>query len=170
MPVFRPADVLAALDRHEVRYVLIGGLAAALQGSPVTTQDADICPERGQENLERLAAALRELHARIRTEGVADGLPFACDAKFFEMVALTNLVTDAGDVDVSFVPAGTAGYEDLAENAVVIDIDGTKVPVAALEDVIRSKAAADRPKDRAALPVLREVLRQVREAAAKGKP
>lgn len=65
--------------------MLVGGLAATLHGSPVTTQDADICPERTPENLERLAAAMRELRARIRTEGVEDGLPFACDAKFFEM-------------------------------------------------------------------------------------
>jgi hypothetical protein len=163
VPGFRPADVLAALDRHHVRYVLIGGLAAALHGSPVTTQDADICPERNAENLARLAAALRELHARIRAEGVEDGLPFACDAKFFEMMSMANLVTDAGDVDVAFEPSGTSGYADLARNAVTIDVDGVSVPIASLEDVIRSKTAANRPKDLAALPVLREVLRQLRD-------
>ncbi|HEX4517331.1 MAG TPA: hypothetical protein VH054_27485 [Polyangiaceae bacterium] len=146
-----------------MRYVLIGGLAAALHGSPVTTQDADICPERNAENLARLAAALRELHARIRAEGVEDGLPFACDAKFFEMMSMANLVTDAGDVDVAFEPSGTSGYADLARNAVTIDVDGVSVPIASLEDVIRSKTAANRPKDLAALPVLREVLRQLRD-------
>jgi hypothetical protein len=155
--------VLAALDRHHVRYVLIGGLAAALHGSPVTTQDADICPERNAENLARLAAALRELHARIRAEGVEDGLPFACDAKFFEMMSMANLVTDAGDVDVAFEPSGTSGYADLARNAVTIDVDGVAVSIASLEDVIRSKTAANRPKDLAALPILQEVLRQLRD-------
>ena len=163
MPVFRPADVLAALHRHRVKYVLIGGLAATLHGSPVTTQDAVICPEREPENLDRLAAALRELHARVRTEGVEDGLPFACDAKFFQMMSMANLVTDAGDVDVTFDPAGTGGYPDLARNAVSIDVDGVTIPTASLEDVIRSKTAADRPKDRAALPVLHEVLRQLNQ-------
>jgi hypothetical protein len=163
VPVFRPADVLAALQRHDVKYVLIGGLAATLHGSPVTTQDADICPERDPENLERLSAALRALHARIRTEGVDDGLPFACDAKFFQMMSMANLVTDAGDVDVTFDPAGTSGYAELARNAVTIEVDGVAIPTASLEDVIRSKTAADRPKDRAVLPVLHEVLRQLRQ-------
>ena len=91
MPVFRPEQVLGALHRHGVKYVLIGGLAATLHGSPITTQDADICPERETQNLERLAAALRELHARIRTEGVDGGLPFACDARFFHRAALPVL-------------------------------------------------------------------------------
>jgi len=152
-----------------VRYILIGGLAAALHGSPLTTQDADICPERDAENLERLAAALRGLNARIRTEGVEGGLPFACDAKFFAMMALANLVTDAGDVDVSFEPAGTQGYADLVRGAVSMDVDGVTIPTASLEDVVRSKTAANRPKDRAALPVLNEVMRQLRERAAKGE-
>jgi len=138
------------LQRHGVLYVLIGGLAATLHGSPTRTADSDICPERSPANLDRLAAALRELHARIRTEGVVGGLAFACDAKFFATVALANLVTDAGDLDVAFEPTGTRGYEDLAAHAVVMDLDGLEVPVASLEDVIRSKTAADRPKDRAA--------------------
>ncbi|HEY2368341.1 MAG TPA: hypothetical protein VGH87_18210, partial [Polyangiaceae bacterium] len=89
--------------------------------------------------------------------------PFACDAKFFEMMSMANLVTDAGDVDVAFEPSGTSGYADLARNAVTIDVDGVSVPIASLEDVIRSKTAANRPKDLAALPVLREVLRQLRD-------
>ena len=162
MAVFRPREVLAALDRHQVRYVLIGGLAAAFHGSPSATQDADICPDRDPDNLVRLAAALKDLHARIRTEGVEDGLPFACDAKFFAMMSMTNLVTDAGDVDVTFDPAGTGGYSDLVRNAITIELDGVAIPTAALEDVIRSKTAANRPKDQAALPVLHELLRQVR--------
>ena len=164
MPAFRPAELTAALQRRGVRYVLIGGLAGTLHGSPLTTQDADICPERTPDNLERLASALRDLHARIRTEGADDGLPFACDARFFETIALVNLVTDAGDLDVAFEPAGTGGYDDLQRAAVVVDVDGVAISTASLEDVIRSKRAADRPKDRAALPVLEEVLRQSRLA------
>ncbi len=162
MTRFRPEDQLAALNRHGVLYILIGGLAATLHGSTARTADSDICPERSAGNLERLASALSELHARIRTEGVEGGLPFACDAKFFAQMTVTNLVTDAGDLDVTLEPSGTTGYEDLAKNAVVIDIGGLEVPVAALEDVIRSKEAANRPKDVAALPLLHELLRQTR--------
>jgi hypothetical protein len=108
-----------------------------------------------------LALALRELHARIRTEGVVGGLPFACDAKFLGGVDLLNLETDAGDLDLTFHPSGTAGYADLAQREERFDLDGTVAPTASLEDIIRSKAAADRPKDREALPVLRELARQL---------
>lgn len=167
MTRFKPEEQLAALNRHGVRYVLIGGLAATFHGSPTRTADTDICPERTPDNLARLAGALRELHARIRTEGVDGGLPFACDARFFAQVDLANLVTNAGEMDVSFIPSGTAGYPDLVQNAVRVDLDGLEIPVASLEDVIRSKTAANRPKDRATLPVLHEVLRQRKEREAK---
>lgn len=162
MSRFKPEEQLAALDRHGVRYVLIGGLAATLHGATTRTADTDVCPQKTDENLERLARALHELNARIRTEGVAGGLPFACDAKFFAQMALTNLVTDAGDMDIAFEPSGTSGYDDLAQSAVIMDLDGLEIPVASLEDIIRSKAAANRPKDRAALPGLEELLRQIR--------
>jgi hypothetical protein len=77
--------------------VLIGGVAATLHGSPLRTGDTDICPESTPDNLGKLAGALRELNARIRTEGVEGGLVFSCDAAFLSRVALLNLETDAGD-------------------------------------------------------------------------
>ena len=157
---FDPKEVIRTLNEHGVSYVLVGGVAATLHGSPLNTGDTDICPERGVANLERLAVALQELSARIRTEGVPDGLPFACDAKFLASVALLNLTTRAGDVDLTFEPSGTGGYEDLSERVEVYDLDGVRAPTASLDDIIRSKAAADRPKDRIALPLLRELARK----------
>ena len=67
MPALEAEEIFACLDRHEVHYVLIGGLAAVLHGSPLPTLDADICPARDHDNLVKLAAALDELDARIRT-------------------------------------------------------------------------------------------------------
>ncbi len=160
--------ILACLHRHEVRYVLIGGLAAVLHGSPQATFDADICPASDADNLVRLAAALREMGARIRTEGVPGGLPFACDAPFLAGVRILNLVTLHGDLDLSFEPSGTEGYEDLARGATTLVIRDQPVRVAALEDVIRSKEAAGRAKDLAALPVLRLLLEQIRERGPGG--
>src|SRR5258707_11652271 len=113
MAGFRPDLVVEAMNRHGVRYLLVGGVGAALHGSPLRTGDTDICPATDAENLARLALALNDLRARIRTEGVEGGLPFACDAKFLANVSLLNLETDAGDVDVTFQPSGTAGYDDL---------------------------------------------------------
>ena len=69
--------------------------------------------------------------------------------------------TDAGDLDVSFVPTGTGGYADLAEHVARFDLDGVVAPVAALLDIIRSKTAANRPKDQASLPILAELARQL---------
>jgi len=163
-------EILAVLERHQVAYVVIGGLAAVLHGSPLLTRDADICPARNPENLDRLAAALRELRARIRTPDVPGGLPFACDAVFLSRIEVAlNLITAFGDLDVSFRPSGTLGFEDLAEHAEAMIIRGISVRVAALEDVIRSKEAANRPKDRAALPTLRLLLRTIRQRGG-GQP
>jgi hypothetical protein len=72
-------------------------------------------------------------------------------------MSMLNLVTKFGELDVSFEPAGTTGYADLRRSAVDAEIHGNRVAIAALADVIRSKQAADRPKDRLALPELREL-------------
>ena len=155
---FDPARLLEVLGRHGVDYVLIGGLAGALHGSPAATNDADICPARTPDNLSLLAAALVELEARIRTESEPDGLSFDRSPEFLATVELLNTTTAAGDLDISFAPTGTDGYDDLAERAVSFDIDETRVLVASLDDVIHSKRTAGRPKDLATLPVL-EALR-----------
>ncbi len=69
-----------------------------------------------------------------------------------------NLMTSAGDFDVSFRPSGTEGYEDLAANAVVVEIGHHHLAVAAVADVVRSKEAAGRPNDLAVLAILRRRL------------
>ncbi len=146
------------LDRHEIAYILIGGLAAVYHGSPFPTEDADITPQADRANLTRLAAALRELNARVRTESEPEGLPFACDAESLAGVRILNLTTDAGDLDLTFEPAGTGGYADLRRDAAPVQLYGVTVRVASLSDVIRSKQAANRPKDQRVLPTLRDIL------------
>jgi hypothetical protein len=69
-----------------------------------------------------------------------------------------NLVTAAGRLDVTFHPSGTEGYDDLASGAVRFEVFGTELLVARLEDIIRSKEAADRPKDRQDVLLMREML------------
>jgi hypothetical protein len=150
----RPRELVATLEAHKVRYVIIGGLAAVLHGSPTVTGDADICPERSPENLERLAAALRELNARVRTSTEPDSLDFACDPAFLSRLKMVNLTTDFGDFDLSFEPAGFTGYDELVIHAVDVPIGGMSAKVASLADVIRSKETANRAKDRATLPIL----------------
>jgi hypothetical protein len=150
----QPQELFDALARHRVDYVLIGGLAATLHGSSALTNDADICPEPSRENLERLGAALHDLDARIRSAAEPEGVPFSPDADFLRHMNLLNLTTRFGDFDIALQPTGTHGYDDLVERATEVAIDGIIVPVASLADIIRSKEAADRPKDRATLPIL----------------
>jgi hypothetical protein len=160
---FDPEAMLRVLQKHRVDYVLIGGLAASLHGSPHVTTDVDITPSRDAANLERLAAALVELDARIRAEGEPAGLPFDRSPRLLAGMAMLNLTTRHGDLDIAFEPAGTRGYEDLRRNALEIRIRRTRVVLAALADVIRSKEAAGREKDRLTLPTLRRLLDRLGE-------
>ena len=155
---FEPEVILEVLARHEVRFVVIGAFAASLHGSPVRTGDADITPAAGAENQERLASALTELGARVRVAGEPEGFAFDSSGEALSRAQIWNLITPHGDLDISFVPSGTQGYDDLIRDAVTYEIAGVHVKVASLADVIRSKEAADRPKDRAVLPTLRELL------------
>ena len=168
---FDPEHILAALAEARVRYVLIGGMAVILHGDVGVTLDVDITPDFDRGNLERLATALRSLDARIRAEGSPQGLPFDCSAAFLKNVGpggILNLTSCAGDIDVTFTPSGTRGYDDLKRDAVTLEIGAISVAVASLADVIRSKAAADREKDRMALPRLRQLLKRLQHDGGKG--
>ena len=153
--------MLEALHEAGVQFVLIGGMAAVLHGDVGVTVDLDVVPARKPDNLDRLAAALRTLEARIRVADVPSGLAFDCSAAFFGNLsedATLNLTTRAGDLDLAFLPSGTQGYPDLKRDAVEIEAaDGVRILVASLADVIRSKEAANREKDRTALPRLRRL-------------
>jgi len=164
---FDPERMLSALVKGEVRFILIGGMAAVLHGDVGVTVDIDVVPERTDENLERLAEVLRGLGSRIRTEGEPEGLPFDCSPEFFRNLSpdsIVNMTTEAGDLDVTFCPSGTSGFADLKRDAIGIEAaDRLHILVASLEDVIRSKEAAGREKDRLALPRLRRLLDRLRD-------
>jgi hypothetical protein len=157
-PDLDPEPILRALLDHRVEFVVIGGLAAAAYGSILPTYDIDIVPKSSSDNLRRLSAALKQLDARIRTGAVEGGLPFDHDPESLAAAAVWNLTTTHGDLDLTFVPSGTTGYPDLAQDAKEQPFFGVVVPIASLADVIRSKQAANRPKDQRVLPVLREIL------------
>jgi len=157
-PELAPERILGVLRDHGVRFVLVGGFAAVIHGSPYVTVDVDVVPEREEQNLQRLSDALRAMRARVWTLGAPDGIPFDHDPRSLADSRVWNLVTDHGRLDVTFDPSGTAGYPDLARDAVRLEILGVEVDVASLADVIRSKEAAGREKDRLVLPVLRRLL------------
>ena len=153
------------LHQHEVAYVVIGIIAAIAQGYPMTTRDVDVTPSRDPANVERLAIALRELHAQLRTPG--EPVDFPIDPTYLARVDSWTLLTSQGELDILFAPSGTRGYADLKRDAIELDL-GVPVMVASLRDVIRMKEASARPKDLAQLPALRRTLEVVRRREAEG--
>lgn len=160
-PPLSAQDILAALNRRGVRYVVIGAFAAIAQGAPIdATFDIDVTPQRDPQNLERLSLALSDLDAAIRVDDLEEGLPFAHDAASLARMDMLNLTCAAGDFDIVFQPAGApAGYEDLAPRSVLITVGDQNVQVASLADVIHSKEEAGRAKDIRVLPALRRFIR-----------
>ena len=155
--------MLRILRSHDVAFVVVGGVAARLRGAPLLTQDVDITPERTPDNIGRLAAALEEMEARLRSASEPDGVEFPFDADLLATKTLWTLTTTYGDLDLVLEPAGFAGFEELANGASPLRVarqPDLYVEVASLSDVIASKEAAGREKDLAALPLLRTTLRE----------
>jgi hypothetical protein len=166
---FEYLDGLETLVKHRVRFVVIGGIAARLRGSTTITEDLDICYERDPENLERLVNALREIHARLR--GAPANVPFRLDAKTLAMGDSFTFVTDVGSIDVLGHPSGIpGGYEELERAADETELLGSlTVKVASLDDLIRMKRAAGRPKDLAEVEILGALRDEIDDQALAGR-
>ncbi|HEU4916070.1 MAG TPA: hypothetical protein VFV13_05850 [Acidimicrobiia bacterium] len=163
MADFDPVAVLRVLTSHRVDFVVVGGIAARLRGAPLLTQDLDVTPATDRQNLARLTAGLEELDARLRTATAPHGVAFPFDPAFLESAAEWTLTTRFGDLDLVISPAGTGGFRELITDADEVTVavkPDLVVNVASLRDVIRSKEAAGREKDRAALPLLRRTLEE----------
>lgn len=145
MSSFDPLAALRALIDHGVRFVLIGGYAGAIRGSPMMTGDVDLCYARDDDNLRRLAAALEGLGATLR--GAPSEVPFLPDARTLAAGDHFTFTTSAGPLDCLGTPAGTDGFADLDASATDEDLDGLVVRVASIDDLIRMKRAAGRPQD-----------------------
>lgn len=148
--------ILQVLISNGVHFVVIGGYAIELWEVAVPpTADIDVTPNSSIGNLRRLADALNELQAGLRVSGVDPvRVPGGFTAELISQLSVLNLATRHGPLDISVSPSGTAGYADLIKGASVLTVGDLRVSVAALEDVIRSKEAAGRPKDLRVLPAL----------------
>jgi hypothetical protein len=137
------------LHRHGVEFIVIGGAAAVLHGSPLPTFDVDLCYRRTSENLERLAKALSELHPTLR--GAPPDLPFRLDAESLALGANFTFLTDFGPLDLLAWAEPLGDYEALVGNVATMDLGGTNVLVISLDDLIAIKRHVGRPKDMAVL-------------------
>lgn len=168
---FDAEPILAVLERHGVEYVIVGGYAARMHGSTRPTRDVDVTPATTRENLDRLATALRELDARIRTDAVPEGLPFSASGESLTGQRMLNLQTRHGELDLTIRPAAfEGGYDELVGRSIQRTIGEVRVRVAALEDVIRSKESAARDKDIRALPELYRLPKVDRRPSARSGP
>ncbi len=157
MKSFDPLGALQSLTQHRVEFVLIGGLAARLRGSPTVTDDLDVCHSKDGGNLENLAEALASMNARLRG---AEDVDFILDARSLKTGENFTFLTDFGPLDCMARPAGVEGFAELGRNADVLDLDGITVAVASIEDLIRMKRAAGRPQDLIELEVLGALLEE----------
>lgn len=153
---FDPLRALRVLSEHGVSFVMIGGLAGRLWGSPTVTNDLDICHDTTADNLTALSAALTEIEARLR--GVDEDVPWRPTPEALASVDSLTLATTAGSLDLLARPAGTEGFADIAATATEMELGDLSVLVADIEDLIRMKRASGRPKDLIEVEVLGAVL------------
>lgn len=137
--------VLHTLIRYGVEFVVIGGFASRIHGSPLNTNDLDICYSREPKNLENLAAALVDMEARLR--GAPDDVPFQLEAATLKAGDHFTFLTKYGAFDILGTPSGSTGFEELFKTADKTNLDGLEVLVSSIDDLIKMKVAAGRPKD-----------------------
>jgi hypothetical protein len=155
-----PLDVtriLRLFTEAGVEFVVIGGIAAVLQGSPRNTFDLDVCFSTAKANLDALGRVLETLDARLA--GVDEEVPFAPDAATLHRIEVLALTTNAGRLDVLSRPPGAPPFRTLWDRAEQLDVGGFLVRVAAIDDLIAMKQAAGRPKDVADIAELETIQR-----------
>jgi hypothetical protein len=156
---FRP--LLQRLNDHGVEFVIIGGVAAVLHGSPTTTLDLDVCAPMTDENLSRIHRAVRDIHPRFRMR--PDKMPVPDDPERLRGFKNLNLLTDLGVIDLLGELPGIGSYESFADKAVAFDLNGIVCRALDLDTLIASKRHANREKDRTAIQHLEIVRRLKRE-------
>jgi hypothetical protein len=144
-PTFSARSLIQALLDGWVDFVVIGGLAAQAHGSPLITEDLDVCFDLDGANLTRLATVLGELAAIRR--GMPDGVVAPLDARALRAGDVFTLRTRFGDLDLLARPDPKLDFPTLRSRAIRAELDGFTVWIANLDDLIAMKRAAGRPKD-----------------------
>jgi hypothetical protein len=148
-------SLVELLAAHGVEFMIIGGQAETIFGSPRVTFDIDLCYRRTPENLKRLAAALREIKPMLR--GAPLDLPLVLDEKALALGNNYTFVTHFGDVDFLGHVEPLGDFDALAQRAKHYPLGDKQVLVIALDDLIRIKEHINRPKDRDSLFQLRAI-------------
>ena len=147
--------IIQALMGHQVKFVLIGGLAMRAQGSAHITEDADFCYERSSKNIQALAKAMVSYHPYLR--GAPPGLPFNFDAPTIQSGLNFTLNTDLGQIDFLGEVSGLGIYDKVLAASETKPMFGHPVQVLTIEGLIAAKTAAGRNKDKRDLLELEEL-------------
>lgn len=152
--------IAEVLTRHGVEFIVIGGQAEWVMGSPRITYDVDLCYRRNHENLARLASALKELNPALR--GAPPDLPFVIDAKTLAMGSNFTLSTSIIDLDLLGHVEPIGDFEALMKRAQTYRVGSYDLQVIDLDDLIRIKQHIRRFKDQESLMQLLAI-KKVRE-------
>ena len=153
--------LLERLLRHDIDFVLVGGLASVVHGSPLVTNDIDICVRIHETQIAKLREALKDLRPRHRMN--PNFKPSFLD--FPEKLEGTNniyLETDMGVLDILSDLSPVGSFERIKASAVTVSLFGYPCKVIALEDLIRIKETMSRPKDKETLLHLQEIRRKLK--------
>lgn len=142
-------QIVEHLVRHGVEFIVIGGQAETLHGSPRVTYDVDLCYRRTRANLERLADALREIKPTLR--GAPPDLPFRIDAQALALGSNFTFETPYGNLDLLSWVEPLGEFDVLARNACGLPFGHHELLVISLDDLITIKQHIQRPKDRDSL-------------------
>jgi predicted nucleotidyltransferase len=149
-------DMVRGLVEADVRFVVIGGLAATAHGSARITDDLDICYDPADANRNRLARLLGAWQAYLR--GVEPGLPFIMDERTLRITPIMTLDTTQGRIDVMDRVAGVGEFPAVWRESEEVDAAGLRFRVLSLAALIKAKRAAGRRKDLDQLPELEALL------------
>lgn len=149
-------SIVHGLVEERIKFVVIGGVAAAAHGSSIVTLDLDICYSATEGNIARLAELLHNWKGYPR--GVERGLPFIMDARTLRSAPVLTLDTTEGPVDAFDRVAGVGDYTRVRQSSVEVSAFDTRFRVLKLDALIEAKRAAGRPKDHAQLPELEALL------------
>lgn len=145
--------VMSAFRAHRLEVILIGNSAAAIQGAPVTTDDLDFMFRDTPINDKKLKSAAADLGGLVTKP-------------HYPISGLRRFVDDESNVQIDVMGKihGVKSFESLRSRAEEIEVGSETVLVASLEDIIKSKKAAGRPKDLASLPAIEDTLDEIEEA------
>ncbi|MBN2318247.1 MAG: nucleotidyltransferase [Acidobacteria bacterium] len=154
-------DLLKRLNAHQVKYVLVGGIACVIHGSQVVTQDTDICAPLNPENISALLNALADANPRFRMTHDLKMLPKQAE----ELTGYKNLylITDFGQLDILSEITGIGEYAEVEKHIIRVDLEDIECLVLDLDMCITAKKAMNTPKDRQVAIELEAIRERLRE-------